>query len=57
MFTLRGMIILVHGYSVKESLFEFASMVGTVGLLVEVTTANGKCPLEEILEYLLNKLG
>ncbi|MGM0411322.1 MAG: TrkH family potassium uptake protein [Bacillota bacterium] len=34
------MIFLAHGYSLEDSLFEFASALGTVGLSVGVTAAN-----------------
>jgi len=34
------MILLGHGYSVMDSLFEFASALSTVGLSVGITTPN-----------------
>lgn len=34
------LIITLHGYGLRESLFEFASALGTVGLSVGVTAAN-----------------
>jgi trk system potassium uptake protein TrkH len=38
-------IIAAHGYSLPDSLFEFASALGTVGLSVGVTTANAPATL------------
>jgi len=39
-YTLGTMILCVSGYSLSQSLFEFASAVGTVGLSVGVTSAD-----------------
>jgi trk system potassium uptake protein TrkH len=35
-----SLILAAHGYGLKESLFEFASALGTVGLSVGITTAH-----------------
>lgn len=39
-FTVGAGILTAHGYELKESLFEFASALGTVGLSVGVTSAS-----------------
>lgn len=44
-FLLGGLITSAHGYSLQESLFEFASTVGTVGLSVGVTAVDAPATL------------
>jgi trk system potassium uptake protein TrkH len=39
-FSVGTLILLSQGYSLHESLFEFASALGTVGLSIGVTSAN-----------------
>lgn len=51
-------VLVAHGYGLKESLFEFASALGTVGLSVGVTTASSP-PLvlwTEIMGMFLGRL-
>jgi len=51
-------IIAMHGYGLKESLFEFASAIGTVGLSIGITNASSP-PLvlwTEILGMFLGRL-
>ena len=57
-YVLGSGILAAHGYGLKESLFEFASALGTVGLSVGVTTADAP-PLvlwTEILGMFLGRL-
>jgi trk system potassium uptake protein TrkH len=58
MFTSGAMIISAYGYSLKESLFEFASTVGTVGLSVGITTASAPSGIlwSQIIGMLLGRL-
>ena len=58
MYVVGAGILAAHGYGLKESLFEFASALGTVGLSAGVTTAS--CPTgvlwAEILGMFLGRL-
>ncbi len=55
---LGGMILAAHGYGFKESLFEFASAVGTVGLSLGVTSAQAPVGVlwAEIIGMFLGRL-
>jgi trk system potassium uptake protein TrkH len=57
-FWLGSGIITAHGYSLPESLFEFASALGTVGLSVGVTTADAPIGIlwTQIVGMLLGRL-
>lgn len=57
-FLLGSAVIAAHGYSLRESFFEFASAVGTVGLSVGVTAADAPPGLlwTEIAGMLLGRL-
>jgi trk system potassium uptake protein TrkH len=57
-FTFGGIIISAYGYSLKESLFEFASTVGTVGLSAGITAANAPSGIlwTQIICMLLGRL-
>jgi trk system potassium uptake protein TrkH len=58
MFIFGAMIISAYGYPLKESLFEFASTVGTVGLSVGVTKASALSGMlwTQIIGMLLGRL-
>lgn len=58
MFIIGAMTISACGYSLKESFFEFASTVGTVGLSVGVTTAHapGGVLWTQVVGMLLGRL-
>jgi trk system potassium uptake protein TrkH len=43
-YMLGVMILCTYGYSLRDSLFEFASAIGTVGLSIGVTSANMPTP-------------
>ncbi|MBN2561340.1 MAG: TrkH family potassium uptake protein, partial [Phycisphaerae bacterium] len=55
---LGTIVLAAHGYGLKESLFEYASALGTVGLSVGVTsqTAPGGVLWAEIVGMLLGRL-
>lgn len=57
-FVLGAGVIAAHGYSLTESLFEFASALGTVGLSLGVTAADAPLPIlwAEIAGMLLGRL-
>ena len=44
-FLIGSTLMMLYGYSMRDSLFEFASTVGTVGLSVGVTSPNMPVPL------------
>lgn len=58
MFFTGTAIFLAHGYPLRESLFEFASTLGTVGVSVGITTADAPTSLllTQILGMLLGRL-
>ncbi|MFO7907545.1 MAG: TrkH family potassium uptake protein [Pirellulaceae bacterium] len=57
-FVIGSAILAAHGYGLKESLFEYASAVGTVGLSVGVTSASAPAAVlwAEIVGMLLGRL-
>ena len=44
LFCIGSAIVAAHGYSLQESLFEYASTMGTVGISVGVTSADAHRP-------------
>ncbi len=57
-FLIGSMIISIYGHSIKDSMFEFASALGTVGLSVGITGPDAPIPLlwTEILGMFLGRL-
>ncbi|MBN2883851.1 MAG: TrkH family potassium uptake protein, partial [Clostridia bacterium] len=52
------MIFLLHGYSLTDSMFEFASSIGTVGLSIGITTADAPVMIlwTEIIGMIMGRL-
>jgi trk system potassium uptake protein TrkH len=58
LYTVGTLVIAMNGYSLRDSMFEFASSVGTVGLSIGVTAAGAPKPVlwTEILGMFMGRL-